>query len=69
MSMYHFGIHCISCSDEIVKSMQLVVTAISVVASIISCQVPIPEVRLNDHCPNRAARLISHRQCNAAITN
>lgn len=53
-SLYHFGIHCMSCSEETAKIMQLVVTASTVVISMIFCQLPIPFVRFG------AGRLIKN---------
>jgi len=45
-SRYQFGIHCMSCSDDSAKSMQFVVIAMSVVASMTFCQLPMPAIRL-----------------------
>lgn len=45
-SKYHLGIHCISCSEDSAKSMQLVVMASTAVASMTVCQFPMPVVRL-----------------------
>lgn len=45
-SRYQLGIHCMSCSEDRAKSMQFVVTATNVVASITFCQFPIPAIRL-----------------------
>ena len=66
-SRYHLGIHCMSCSEDSAKSMQLVVTAITVVTSMTFCQLPMSPIRLrqahNAH-EKRASQLSAVLKCN-----